>query len=431
MRVINVFLLTALLFLLVFSKSQAQNIVLKQSQQTGVYKKGEKIRVSLFLNQKLPDSVSVVIRENFSKQVLKTTLKYKGDTLVIFDKSFIQPTTIIFEVQSGAEMASIGAIVEPGKFKPGTKRPKDFEEFWKEEKNALRKLPIEVKSVPVKGIEKGYLCFNTEINCTGPKPGRGYFAKPTSAAPQSLPIVLYLHAAGKITNSWVHSEPKNAIKYAKIGDGALCFDLNAHGMLNGQSEAFYDSLQNGALKNYSHIGLEDRSENYFRGMYLRLIRTLDFLTSQPEWDGKRILVIGESQGGGQALAAAGLDSRVTAVVATVPAMCDWGGTLVGRKGGWPDSFATSNNRQKMLKTVPYFDNAHILKGSKATLVVEIGLIDTTCPASAVFAAINQAKGKKIIYTVPYRAHHLFPAYDKIWKETVNKPKTDFIEDYLR
>ena len=53
------------------------------------------------------------------------------------------------------------------------------------------------------------------------------------------------------------------------------------------------------------------------------MRTLDFLTSQPEWDGKRILVLGESQGGGQSLAAAGLDHRVSAVVATVPAMSDF------------------------------------------------------------------------------------------------------------
>ncbi len=65
------------------------------------------------------------------------------------------------------------------------------------------------------------------------------------------------------------------------------------------------------------------------------MRTIDFLTKQPEWDGKRILVIGESQGGGQALAAAGLDKRVSAVVATVPAMCDWLGPLANHEGGWP------------------------------------------------------------------------------------------------
>ena len=163
------------------------------------------------------------------------------------------------------------------------------------------------------------------------------------------------------------------------------------------------------------------------------MRTLDFLTSQPEWDGKRILVIGESQGGGQSLAAAGLDHRVTAVVATVPAMCDWGGTLAGHKGGWPDPFATTQyNRQTLLSVLPYFDVAHILKGSKATLVVEMGLIDTTCPAAGIFAAVNQANGKKVLFTDTYRGHHVSqPAYQEVWEKTVNEPKNAFINNYLK
>ena len=179
-------------------------------------------------------------------------------------------------------------------------------------------------------------------------------------------------------------------------------------------------------------GVERKQDFYFRGMYLRLLRTLDFLTSQPEWDGKRILVIGESQGGGQALAAAGLDPRVTAAVATVPAMCDWGGPLVGRRGGWPNPLNSENDEAKMLETLPYFDAAHLLKNSKATLVTEIGFIDRTCPSTSVYAAINQAKGRKIVFGVPYRGHHLDQtAYKETWENTVYQPKMAFIADFLK
>ena len=167
-------------------------------------------------------------------------------------------------------------------------------------------------------------------------------------------------------------------------------------------------------------------------MYLRIIRTLDFLTGQPEWDGKRILVIGESQGGGQALAAAGLDHRVSAVVATVPAMCDWGGFIIGRKDSWPYPYSSSFDKDQLLKTLPYFDVAHLLKGSKATLVTEIGLIDQSCLSTAVYAAINQANGPKVLFSVPYRAHHLTQeAYRNIWQKSIGKPKDDFILDYLK
>jgi cephalosporin-C deacetylase-like acetyl esterase len=428
------FLLTVFLLAGICFVSPAQNIILKQThEQTGVYKIGERIRVTLFLKDRITDTVSVKIWKNLGKQVIQKKVKFTGDTLVIFDGTISSPGSVIFEARTKTGFASIGSLVDPYKFKPGTKMPKDFYAYWKREKKELRDLPMKVKEVPVNGIEKGYVCYNTEINCTGPKPARGYFAKPISAKPKSLPIVLYLHAAGGMADFWVLAKPENAMRYAKMGEGALSFDLNAHGVLNGQSIAYYDSLANTVLGDYSHIGLDSKKNIYFRGMYLRLIRTLDFLTRQPEWDGKRILVIGESQGGGQALAAAGLDHRVSAVVATVPAMCDWGGTLVGRKGGWPDPYSNKHiSEKKLLKVLPYFDNAHILKGCKAKLVVEIGLIDTTCPASAVFAAINQAKGKKIIYTVPYRAHHMLqPAYTAIWNKTINNPKNTFIQNYLK
>ena len=164
-----------------------------------------------------------------------------------------------------------------------------------------------------------------------------------------------------------------------------------------------------------------------------MIRTLDFLTRLPEWDGKRILVIGESQGGGQALAAAGLDPRVSAVVATVPAMCDWGGTLIGRRGGWPQPFKRPGDIEKMKNVLPYFDCANLLKNSKATIVVEIGLIDNTCPSTSVYAAINQAKGQKIIYPVTYRDHSQPSAEQRKnnWDSMVFNPKNAFVENFLK
>ena len=427
----NIFFILVLIFSVCFcSVLSGQNIVLKQTNENGVYKSGDKIRVTLFLNDKTTDSVTLKIQRNFSIET-SSKLKYLGDSLDIFNEKLQEPTTLVFEVFSKTESGSLGLIVDPEKYTPATARPLDFDKYWKSQKKILRALPIIVKSLPVKNTELGYSCFDMEINCTGPKPARGYFAKPLSAKPKSLPIVIYFHAAG-VKGDWCRSDPGSAMRYAKMGKGALSFDLNAHGMLNGQSDQYYSHLDNFDLNNYAQKGLESRDEIYFRGMYLRLIRTIDFLTAQPEWDDKRIVVIGESQGGGQSLIAAGLDKRVSAVIATVPAMCDWGGTLVGRKGSWPYPFSTKSDQQKMLSTLPYFDAVHMLKDCKATIVVEIGLIDQTCPSSAVFAAINQAKGKKIIFTVPYRAHHMNQQrYKEIWEKTVHKPKEDFLLDYLK
>ncbi|MDD4822068.1 MAG: acetylxylan esterase [Bacteroidales bacterium] len=409
-----------------------QNIVLRQSNESGVYKTGEKARVTLFASDAVKDSLSVKIIKNYNNsQTTLQKIKFQGDTLVVFDEVLKGPTTVIFDVRSRNDYASIGLIVDPEKYTPGTTYPKDLKSYWKAQRKELRALPMQVKSTTVSIDEKDYQCFDVEINCTGPKPVRGYLAKPISAKPKSLPIVLNLHAAG-VKGSWCRCEPWSIMPYAKMGNGTLCFDLNAHGMLNGQPEEYYAGLEVGELKDYYQIGLESKEDIYYRGMYLRIMRTLDYLCSLPEWDGKRIVVVGESQGGGQALAAAGLDERVTVAVATVPAMCDWGGSLVGRRGGWSQLFELPYDKAKMLATLPYFDTAHLLKGCKATIVAEVGLIDFTCPSSSIYAAVNQSKGKKIFYPVPYRAHHVEqPSYQKIWEETVYAPKIGFMNDYLK
>lgn len=425
------FLVYAIVFAACILPCSAQ-IILSQTKQTGIYQSGNRVQVKAFVQGGLPDSVFVTIHKNYGKDIKRQSLKFTGDTLLVFDEVTNGPSTCIFQVTTTSDTANIGFITDPEKFKPGLSRPKDFDQFWNKEITALKKLPLMVKALPVPAAEgSDYECLNVELNCLGTKPARGYFAKPSSATPKSLPIVLYLHAAG-VSGYWCKSEPGIALRYAKMGKGALCFDLNAHGMLNGQPDDYYKELENGELKNYATQGVESREEFYFRGMYLRLVRALDFLTQQPEWDGQRILVIGESQGGGQALAAAGLDKRVSAVVATVPAMCDWGGTLIGRKGGWPNPLSTLHEHEKMLATLPYFDAANLVQNTKAIIVAEVGLVDYTCPSSAVYAALNQAKTKKIIYAVPYRPHHVPQgALKKLWEQTVEAPKNDFIQAYLK
>lgn len=408
----------------------AQGILFSQSHESGIYHAGDRARVVMHLKDKSAQQVTLKMQQNFSSYNTEQK-NYTGDSMVIFDQIMREPITLVWEARTKTDSGWIGLIVDPETYKPGAKRPVDLEAFWNKQKKDLSALPFQMVSKRAPIQDPGFECLDLEINSTSAKPVRGYFAKPTNAAKKSLPIVINFHSAG-VSGDWCRSKPEIALKYARMGKGALVFDLNAHGMLNGQSQAYYDSLDKGELNRYAQIGISNKNESYFLGMYQRLLRTIDYLTSLPEWDGKRILVIGESQGGGQSLAAVGLDKRVTAAVVTVPAMCDWGGTLVGRKGSWPYLFETKIDRSVLEANLPYFDAAHLLKDAKATIVAEIGLIDQTCPSSALYAALNQTKGKKIILTAPYRAHHFTQtAYKTIWETQVNKVKQDFISNYLQ
>ena len=90
------------------------------------------------------------------------------------------------------------------------------------------------------------------------------------------------------------------------------------------------------------------------------------------------------------------------------------------------------SNEKMKNVLPFFDTAHLLKNAEAILVVEIGLVDQTCPSTSVYAAINQAKGKKIIFPVPYREHGWPNAEQrKNWDPVVFNPKYEFVDNYLK
>jgi cephalosporin-C deacetylase-like acetyl esterase len=108
------------------------------------------------------------------------------------------------------------------------------------------------------------------------------------------------------------------------------------------------------------------------------------------------------------------------------------GPVAGRAGGWPQPFEAGKQKEELKNVLPYFDAANILKSSSAKIFVEIGLIDLTCPPASVYAAVNQSKGEKIIYAVPYRPHQ--QPQGKLlepWQENVLKPREEFIVSYLK
>lgn len=405
------------------------------NNESGVYQKGELIRVTLQSGTPSDSGpFTLKVLKNHQTVHLEKQIASLSEREVLFEERIQEPCSLIIELGNGNAKDTIGAIIAPQELPPGSNRPEDFDTFWKRKKELLQALPIktEKSAIDLPETDAGYQAFDVEINAPGPRPARGILAKPIGAAKGSLPIIVTLRAAG-VKGIWCRSDLKHCVAQAKRGGGALSFDLNAHGILNHQDESYYEDLEKGPLKGYYNHGVESRDDYYFGYMYLRMLRAIEFLTQQPEWDGERILVVGESQGGGQSLAAAGLDPRVSAAVVTVPAMCDWGAPLVGRKGGWPQPLETHGvHNTEVLEATPYFDAAHLLKNSRATIVCEIGLTDQVCSSTSIYAALNQAKGEVIAYPVTYRNHSWPKGEDREhWDQTTFAAKEAFIDEFLK
>lgn len=324
-----------------------------------------------------------------------------------------------------APAATTGIVVNPDAYAPSLPAPDDFDSFWSAQKARLageKATPVlapltpEQKQVETKNpdylkriesLEKqGLACFNLTIPCLDARPVEGYFARPKAPVRGGHPAILLFHAAG-VNGSWCPATLISALGQADKYN-AIVLDLNAHGMLNGQPQAYYDALAKGDLLNYQTRGRESRDHYYFLGMFLRLMRGLDFLAAQPEWDGKHLICIGISQGGAQVLAAAGLDARVSAALATVPGMCDLTGPVAGRPAGWPGLAEVKIDDEKTkqnIETERYFDAVNFCARSKAATLITVGFVDVTCPAPGIFTAYNQLKGARRIITVPDKGHH--------------------------
>lgn len=296
--------------------------------------------------------------------------------------------------------ATASAAFSPEKIGLSLPVPDDFDEFWAGQKKQLAAVPLDPKLTAVEQADKTIECYDAQVQCLGGAPVSGYFSKPVGAKAKSLPAILWVHGAGVRSSSL-----GNAVKGAQAG--MLSMDINAHGIPNGMPGKFYSDLSSGPLNGYNHAGRQSIETIYFRGMYLRLVRAIDFLTSQPDWNGRTVAVVGHSQGGGQSLVAGGIDDRVTFIAPGVPAICDHSGQAAGRINGWPKlvpNGADGKPDPKILKAAQYVDAVNFATRCKADAIMSVGFIDAVCPPSSCYAAYNALLGKKSVINEPLMGH---------------------------
>lgn len=415
--------LAAALFLAAFSlHAQTPVLTLKAAtdRPDALYKTGETVTFTIEVTQDGKPMADGKITGVLSKDGVQSqppqTLNVKNGRATIIGK-LDEPGFLLLRASSGKASAMAAAGYDPLQLKPSMPAPEDFDSFWAAQKAALAKVPMKSTLTPVTTTVKGVDAFDVQVDCLG-KPVSGYLGRPKNSKPKSLPAILHVHGAG------VRSSGLASVSWAANEGGMLSLDINAHGIPNGKPKEFYDALTNGELKGYPQFGNKDREQCYFKGMFLRLIRAIDFLTAQPEWDGKTLIVYGSSQGGFQAFAAAGLDERVSFICAGVPAGCDHTGSQANRISGWPKivpNDAEGKPDAAALQASRYFDCVNFATKAKCRgAAVTVGFIDTTCPPTSVYAAYNALTMAKSIHTDVLAGHTNTPAASKFMQEAAFK-----------
>ncbi|WP_294606623.1 acetylxylan esterase [uncultured Bacteroides sp.] len=292
----------------------------------------------------------------------------------------------------------------PENIKPYTQMPKDFNEFWDNNKAEAAKYPLTY----TKELAKEYCtdkvdCYFIKLMLNNRGQGiYGYLFYPKNAAKGSCPVVLCPPGAGIKTIK----EPLRHKYYAE--EGCIRFEIEIHGLNPTMSEEEFKEISNafnGRENGYLNNGLDNRDNYYMKRVYLGCVRSIDLLTSLPEWDGKNVIVQGGSQGGALALITTGLDNRVTACVANHPALSDMAGYKAGRAGGYPHFFRTEGmDTPDKLKTMAYYDVVNFARLIKVPTYITWGYNDDVCPPTTSYAVYNTLDCPKEALITPINEH---------------------------
>lgn len=388
---------------------QEVKIMLAPERADWTYKTGDPVNftVSIFKNgnplkdiwiryetgpERMPAQVKDSIKLGKNAVVIKGgTMRQPG-----FLRCFVETTV---EGKVYRELAT--AAFQPESIQPAVKLPSDFSAFWNTAKAELAAIPMNARMtlMPERCTDKvnvyyvkfrGY--WNADVHgilCVPKKEGR-------------YPAILRVPGAGIRAYSG---------DIALASKGFITLEIGIHGIPVNMEAEVYNNLASGALRNYWTLNLHDRDKFYYKRVYLATVRSNDFLTSLPWYDGNNLGVIGGSQGGALAIVTAALDDRVKYLAAYYPALADLPGYLQGRAGGWPHYFQQpgSGIPNEALETTAYYDVVNFARQVNVPGIYTLGFNDEVCPPTSMYAAYNMIKAPKQLKVFPETGHWTYPA----------------------
>jgi len=289
-------------------------------------------------------------------------------------------------------------LEELRKYRPSqTKRP-DFDRFWDETLALAADLPLNVRLEPVEYPAVGVRVFKMWYEGWDHARICGWYLLPEQDPP--FPALVQYHGY-----SGNKGEIYALLPWILQGYAVLALDVR------GQSGESTDPTvySSGHVLGWMTQGILDEHEYYYRGVFVDCIRALDALATRPEIDMSRVGVMGISQGGGLTLAVAALDHRPILAMPEVPYLCHYRrAVLMAEKNPYLE-FADYLRRypdreERVFRTLTYFDNLNLADRIRCPVLITVGLQDTICPPSTIFAVYNHLECEKEIKIYPYHDH---------------------------
>ena len=333
------------------------------------------------------------------------------------------PGFVICDVSQNDKFSRAGAGFSPFDILPFEDEPSDFDQFWNGMKAQLANIPIDpqISFLSETNYSKTYKMSLANIEN---RRVYGYISIPKGDE-SSYPAILTVPPYGSGAN---HVNPEPYL--AEVG-GFISVTISIH---NADPAV-------GDPNAYMPNDVSSREGNYYKFALMGAVRAIDYIYTMPEFDGQNLAVTGISQGGGLSISVAGLDSRVDVFACGIPALCQNSALKYGHASDNPYFVFTSRiydgspeHEAATVHATKYYDAMNFAKRFHGPCLVSTSLEDTTCPSDAVYAAVNQLDGKKIIIQereLGHDTHYFWAGRFNFLKNYFNMiPPTPFTEtDY--
>lgn len=295
-------------------------------------------------------------------------------------------------------------------------RPVDFDDYWEAALTEMRATDPQVELIPSEFTAPFAECF--DLYFTGVRGARVHakYVRPKHA-PGPHPAILQFHGYSGNVGDW-----QDKLQYAALGFSVAAMDARGQGGLSEDTGGVKGTTMNGHFVR----GLDDSPENLlFRHIFLDTAQLASIVMGFEEVDAERVGATGWSQGGALTIACAALEPRIKKAAPVYPFLSDY--KRVWEMDLAKDAYAElrtffrhfdpqHKREDEIFNRLGYIDIQNLAPRIRADMLIGVGLMDSVCPPSTQFAAINKMTAPVQLEIYPDFGHEGLPGLnDKIYQ----------------
>ncbi|WP_369179016.1 acetylxylan esterase [Streptomyces mutabilis] len=287
--------------------------------------------------------------------------------------------------------------------RPDLDEPADLDAFWDLTLREARAQGDAPRYTPVDTGLSEVTTHDVTVPGFAGEPVRGWLHLPTRATGRLGCVVEFLgYGRGR---GLAHEQ----VLWANAGYAHFIMDTRGQGWSTAGGDTPDTAALVGTVPGFLTRGVESPHDHYYRRVFTDAVRFVDAALAHPSVDPSRTVVTGISQGGGIALAVAGLVPGLAGVMPDVPFLCDIrrGATVAGRPPYTEIAEYLRLHRDRaesVFTTLSYVDAALLAARATAPALFSIAMMDEICPPSTCFAAYHRYGGPKDLRVYEFNGH---------------------------